>query len=105
MNTRTEDQGTGRVATPCRLKYPIFRRFSGKILLFGLVVGIIPLVFLLFFEVFSQVLIRDVHQSLSGLKAREGQRLESYQHKLIHQQVRQKALDVAQDVVGIFKKP
>jgi two-component system, cell cycle sensor histidine kinase and response regulator CckA len=103
MNTRTEDKGTGRVATPCRLKCPIFRRFSGKILFLGVVAGIIPLVFLLFFTVFSQVLTRDVHHSLSELKAREGQRLESYQHKLIHQQVRQKALDVAQDVVEYLK--
>jgi PAS domain S-box-containing protein len=103
MNMRTEDQGTERAARPRRLKYPIFRSFSGKIRLLGLVAVIIPLVFLLFFGLFSQALFRDVHQSLTDLKAREGQRLESYQHKLIHQQVRQKALDVAQDIVEYLK--
>lgn len=103
MNTRTEDKGTGRVEPPRRLKHPISRRFSGKILFLGLVAGIIPLAFLLFFGMFSQALFRDVHQFLSDLKAKEGQRLESYQHKLIHQQVRQKALDVAQDIVEYLK--
>ncbi|MGQ9688727.1 MAG: PAS domain S-box protein [Desulfobaccales bacterium] len=54
----------------------------------------------IFFGMFSNALLKDLHQSLSDLKAREGQRLEKYQHRLIHQQVRQKALDVAQDLRG-----
>lgn len=103
MNLQTGDQETERTERPRRLKYPIIRSFSGKIRLLGCVAVIIPLVFLMFFGLFSQTLIRDVHQSLSDLKAREGQRLENYQHKLIHQQVRQKALDVAQDIVHYLK--
>jgi two-component system cell cycle sensor histidine kinase/response regulator CckA len=84
-----------------RLSCPVFQRFSYKILLLGLVGGIIPLVsILLVFGLFSQGLLQDLHQSLADLQAREGQRLESQQHKLIHLQVRQKALDVAQDITS-----
>jgi len=65
----------------------------------GIVAGFIPLVcMLLIFGLFSDGLLHDLHQSLTDLKGREGQRLESQQHRLIHQQVRQKALDVAQDL-------
>jgi len=86
------------------MKYSIFRSFFCRILLLGIVAGIIPLVsILLIFGLFSQGLLNDLHQSLTDLKAREGQRLESHQHKLVHQQVRQKALDVAQDIIHYVK--
>jgi len=58
---------------------------------------------LLIFSVFSDGLLQDLHQSLTDLKGREGQRLENQQHRLIHQQVRQKALDVAQDLTLFIK--
>ena len=87
-----------------RLNHPIFQRFSFKILLLGIVAGIIPLVsILLIFGLFSHSLLNDLHQYLADLKAREGQRLENLQQKLIHQQVRQKALDVAQDIASYLK--
>ena len=61
--------------------------------------GLIPLVsILIIFCLFSRGLLHDLTVSITNLKNREGQRLESQQHKLIHQQVRQKALDVAQDL-------
>ncbi len=70
----------------------------------GVVAGIIPLVsILLIFGLSSHTLLQDLHQSLTDLKAREGQRLESHQQKLVHQQVRQKALDVAQDITQYLK--
>lgn len=70
----------------------------------GIVAGFIPLVsMLLFFSLFSGGLLQDLHQSLTDLKAREGQRLEEQQHRLIHQQVRQKALEVAQDLTLYIK--
>ena len=82
-----------------RLKFPVPKSFSCKILYLGLGTGIIPLVIvLLFFGLFSQGLLHELHQSLTELKDREGQRLEHQQHRLIHQQVRQKAQDVAQDL-------
>jgi HAMP domain-containing protein len=87
-----------------RLNHPIFQRFSFKILLLGIVAGIIPLVsILLIFGLFSHSLLNDLHQSLADLKAWEGQRLKNHQQKLIHQQVRQKALDVAQDIASYLK--
>ena len=87
-----------------RLKYLIFQSFSCRILLLGVVAGIIPLLsILLIFGLFSHTLVQDLHQSLTDLKAREGQRLESHQQKLVHQQVRQKALDVAQDITQYLK--
>jgi PAS domain S-box-containing protein len=86
------------------LTYPFFQSFSSKILLLGIVAAIIPLVsILLIFGLFSQGLVHDLHQSLTDIKGREGQRLESYQHQIIHQQVRQKALDVAQDITSYLK--
>jgi two-component system cell cycle sensor histidine kinase/response regulator CckA len=87
-----------------RLTYPFFRSFSSKILLLGIVAGIIPLAsILLIFGLFSQGLLQDLHQSLTDIKAQDGQRLENYQHQVIHQQVRQKALDVAQDITSYVK--
>ncbi len=84
--------------------YPFFRSFSCKILLLGIVAGIIPLVsILLILGLFSQELLQDLHQSLTDVRAQEGQRLESYQHQIVHQQVRQKALDVAQDITSYVK--
>ena len=86
------------------MNYPAFQKFSHKILLLGIVAGVIPLIsILIFFGLFSQSLLEDLHQSLADLQAREGQRLESQQHKHIHQQVRQKALDVAQDITSYVK--
>lgn len=53
---------------------------------------------LLIFALFSQALLKDLQHSLADLRAQEGQRLENQQFKLIHQQIRQKALDAAQDL-------
>ncbi|MEJ2223930.1 MAG: PAS domain S-box protein [Syntrophobacterales bacterium] len=70
----------------------------------GLVAGFIPLVsILVIFSLFSRGLLHDLTLSITNLKNREGQRLESQQHQLIHQQVRQKALDVAQDLTLYLK--
>jgi PAS domain S-box-containing protein len=83
------------------LNNPIFRRFSSKILLLGVVAGILPVVsILLIFSLFSQGLVHDLQQSLADLKAREGQRLESHQNKLINHQLRQKAQDVARIITA-----
>ena len=82
-----------------RFKFPLFQSFYCRILHLGLVAGLIPLVsILIIFCLFSRGLLHDLTVSITNLKNREGQRLESQQHKLIHQQVRQKALDVAQDL-------
>ncbi len=86
------------------MKPRFLRSFSGRILILGLVAGFIPLlVFLIFFGLFSDALQTAVHQSLSLVKVQEGQRLEKHQHKIIHQQVRQKALDVAEDIKTYLK--
>jgi two-component system, cell cycle sensor histidine kinase and response regulator CckA len=82
-----------------RFKFPIFQSFYCRILHLGLVAGLIPLLsILIIFFLFSRGLLHDLTLSITNLKNREGQRLENQQHKLIHQQVRQKALDVAQDL-------
>jgi two-component system cell cycle sensor histidine kinase/response regulator CckA len=82
----------------------VFQSFSCKILLLGLVAAIIPLVsILLIFGLFSRGLLHDLHKSLTSVQAQEGQRLENHQHRLIHQQMRQKALDVAQDITLYVK--
>lgn len=82
-----------------QFKHPIFQSFYFRILHLGILAGFIPLVsMLLIFSLFSEGLLHDLHQSLTDLKGREGHRLEEQQHRLIHQQVRQKALDVAQDL-------
>jgi two-component system, cell cycle sensor histidine kinase and response regulator CckA len=87
-----------------RLKYPIFQSFYFRILHLGIVAGFIPLVsMLLIFSLFSQGLLHDLHQSLTDLKGLEGQRLEKQQYRLIQQQVRQKALDVTQDLTLFIK--
>jgi two-component system cell cycle sensor histidine kinase/response regulator CckA len=90
--------------TKPRLKFSLFQSFSSRILLLGVVVGMIPLVcMILIFSLFSRGLLHDLSLSITNLKDQEGQRLESQQHKLIHQQVRQKALDVAQDLTLYLK--
>jgi len=87
-----------------RSKYRIQRSFSLKILTLGLAAGIIPLASLLvILGLFPRILLHELHQSLSDVKAREGQRLESHLGQLVHQQVRQKALDVAQEVTSYLK--
>jgi two-component system, cell cycle sensor histidine kinase and response regulator CckA len=81
------------------LNYSIFQRFSNRILLLGVVAGILPLgSILVIFSLFSHGLVNDLHQSLADLKAREGQRLKSHQDEIVNQLVRQKALDVAQTI-------
>ena len=87
-----------------RLSFRLLQGFSSKILLLGIVAGIIPFIaILLVFGLFSHGLLADLHHSLADLKAQEGQRLENLQQRLIHQQVRQKALDVAQDIASFLK--
>ena len=87
-----------------RLKYSLFRSFTSRILLLGVVAGVIPLLsILLTIGLFSQSLQQDLKHSLTDIKAREGQRLENHQYKLVHQQIRQKALDVAQDITEYLK--
>jgi len=53
--------------------------------------------------VVSHSLQREIAQSLADLGAQEGKRLERQQHALIHSQIRQKALDVAEDVPKYIK--
>jgi two-component system, cell cycle sensor histidine kinase and response regulator CckA len=97
-------EGIETTVSKRQLKNPLFQSFYWRILHLGLVAGFIPLVFMLFiFGLFSEGLLQDLHQSLTDLKGREGQRLEKQQHRLIHQQVRQKALDVAQNVTSYIK--
>jgi two-component system cell cycle sensor histidine kinase/response regulator CckA len=86
------------------VNFPFFQSFSSKILILGIVAGIIPLAsILLILGLFSQNLLKDLHHSIADIKAQEGKRLESYQHQIIRQQVRQKALDVAQDITLYVK--
>uniref|UniRef100_A0A7V6DQI1 histidine kinase n=1 Tax=Desulfobacca acetoxidans TaxID=60893 RepID=A0A7V6DQI1_9BACT len=83
---------------------PFFQSFSSKILILGIVAGIVPLAsILLILGLFSQNLLHDLENTISDIKAQEGKRLESYQHQIIRQQVRQKTLDVAQDITLYIK--
>ncbi len=81
------------------MKIPLIKTFKFKILLLAVGAGFVPLIVItLAAGLFSLHLKRDFSQSLEEIKVREGQRLEEQKNALINSQLRQKALDVAQEI-------
>jgi two-component system, cell cycle sensor histidine kinase and response regulator CckA len=75
------------------------RTFRSRILLLGILAGFLPLVTIVFtVRIVSHSLQQEIVNSLTVLNEQEGKRLERQQHALVHSQIRQKALDVAEDV-------
>src|SRR3990172_4306549 len=80
------------------------RTFRSRILLLGILAGFLPLITIGFtVKLVSHSLQQEIAQSLADLGAREGQHLEKQQHALINSQIRQKALDVAEDLARFIK--
>lgn len=81
------------------LKVPLTKTFKFRILLLGIVGWVFPLVALVLgVGFFSRQLQDDFDRSLENIKAGEGRRLNKQQHDLVSSQMRQKALDVAQEL-------
>ena len=73
--------------------------FRSRILLLGILAGLLPLcATFLTVKLAADSLQQEIARSLALLGAQEGKRLEMQQYALIHSQIRQKALDVAEDV-------
>ncbi|MBI4644811.1 MAG: hypothetical protein HY743_14035 [Deltaproteobacteria bacterium] len=82
-----------------KLQVPFTKTFKFRILLLGIVGWLLPLVTLILgVGFFSRHLKGDFDRSLENIKAREGLRLHEEQHNLVRSQMRQKALDVAQEL-------
>jgi PAS domain S-box-containing protein len=82
-----------------KFQVPLTKTFKFRILLLGIVGWLLPLVALILgVGFFSRQLKGDFHRSLENIKAREGMRLNEEQHNLVRSQIRQKALDVAQEL-------
>lgn len=81
------------------MKVPLTKTFRFRILLLGLVGWVVPLAALILgIALFSRNLRGDFDQSLENIKAREGMRLHAQQQDLVAGLMRQKALDVAQEM-------
>ncbi|MFZ5453161.1 MAG: PAS domain S-box protein [Thermodesulfobacteriota bacterium] len=81
------------------LKVPLTKTFKFRLLLLGILGGVIPLIALVLgIGFFSRHLREDFDRSLKEIKAREGLRLAKQQQELVASQMRQKALDVAQEL-------
>jgi PAS domain S-box-containing protein len=82
-----------------KFRVPLTKTFKFRILLLGIVGWLLPLVTLILgVGFFSRQLKGDFDRSLENIKAREGMRLNEEQHNLVRSQMRQKALDVAQEL-------
>ena len=78
---------------------PLTKTFKFRILFLGLVGWLLPLITLILgVGLFSRNLKQDFDVSLKHIKAREGLRLAQQQQELVSSQMRQKALDVAQEL-------
>jgi two-component system, cell cycle sensor histidine kinase and response regulator CckA len=78
--------------------------FRSRILLLGVLAGFLPLVIIVStVRLASHSLQQEIARSLAVLQEQEGKRLEKQQHALLHSQIRQKALDVAEDVGNYLK--
>lgn len=83
------------------LKKPTFRF---RILLLGILAGFLPLlIIILTVRQASYSLQKEIALSLADLGRQEGKRLDRQQRALIYIQIRQKALDVAEDVAKHIK--
>ena len=81
------------------MKVPFTKTFKFRILLLGLVGWVLPLTaIILGIGFFSRHLKADFGHSLENIKAREGMRLREQQEAQVSSQIRQKALDVAQEL-------
>ncbi len=87
------------------MKIPLIKTFKFKILLLAVMAGFVPLiVIILAAGLFSLHLKRDFSQSLEEIKIREGQRLEEQKKALINSHLRQKALDVSQEIADYLER-
>jgi PAS domain S-box-containing protein len=81
------------------MKISFTKTFKFHILLLGIVGWVLPLVIIILgIGYFSRHLKADFDHSLADIRAREGMRLRDQQHDLVYSQMRQKALDVAQEL-------
>jgi two-component system cell cycle sensor histidine kinase/response regulator CckA len=81
------------------VKISFTKTFKFQFLLLGIVGWVLPLItIILGIGFFSRNLKADFDHSLANIKAREGMRLREQQHDLVYSQMRQKALDVAQEL-------
>jgi hypothetical protein len=81
------------------MKISFTKTFRFHILLLGIVGWVLPLIIIILgIGYFSRHLKGDFDRSLADIKAREGMRLREQQHDLVYSQMRQKALDVAQEL-------
>ena len=88
------------------MKVPLIKTYRFKVLLLAVLAGFIPLVsIILAAELFSHHLKREFVRSLGEIGSREGQRLEAQKNALINSQLRQKALDVAQELACYLNQP
>jgi len=82
-----------------KFKVPLTKTFKFRILLLGIVGWLLPMVTLILgVGFFSRQLIGEFDRSLENIKAKEGIRLSEEQYSLLRSQMRQKALDVAQEL-------
>ncbi|MDP3182747.1 MAG: PAS domain S-box protein [Desulfobaccales bacterium] len=87
------------------MKIPLIKTFKFKILLLAVMAGFVPLiVIILAAGLFSHHLKRDFSRSLEEIKIREGQRLEEQNKALINSHLRQKALDVSQEIADYLER-
>ncbi len=94
------NRGEPETADPKGKKSSKKMTFRSRILLLGILAGFLPLcTIILTVRLASHSLQKEIAQSLVKLGAQEGKRLEMQQLALIHSQIRQKALDVAEDVL------
>lgn len=79
--------------------------FRFRILLLGILAGFLPLFIIIFtVRLASHSLQQEIAHSLADLGRREGKRLDMQQRALVFSQIRQKALDVAEDVAKYIKR-
>jgi len=81
------------------MKISFTKTFKFHFLLLGIVGWVLPLIIIILgIGFFSRHLRGDFDHSLADIRAREGMRLREQQHDLVYSQMRQKALDVAQEL-------
>lgn len=81
------------------MKISYIKTFKFHFLLLSIVGWVLPLIIIILgIGFFSRNLRGDFDHSLKDIKAREGMRLREQQHDLVYSQMRQKALDVAQEI-------
>jgi PAS domain S-box-containing protein len=102
MSSIRSEQST---AKPTGKKSLTKTTFRFRILLLGFLAGFLPLFIIVFtVRLASHSLQQEIAHSLTDLGRREGKRLEMQQRALIYSQIRQKTLDVAEDVAKYIKR-